>query len=429
MKFTAAGDILCQRRLPEGYDGFDAVREFILKGDARFFNLETTVNYEGECYACQHSGGTYVRCTPEVMEDMLAFGFNMLTFNNNHAMDFDHKGMEKTIDYVDRTGIVHAGVGMNLHQASAPRYLETKNGRVALIAVSTSFVPALMAGAQSRRFPGRPGINGITISKKIVLPKESFEAAQRIGECTGINEPKNVIRREGYQPFLPEGVCEIGDMQFVLGDDFGIKESASAADMERVCDAIREANLVADYVMVSVHSHQLAGADKRVVPEFLKEMCHQLIDAGADAIVGHGPHLLRGIEVYKDKPIFYSLGDFVIQLYQVPAAPEDFYQKYQLNSDTSVISLLEKRSAGFTRGLMEDRRMLETVIPYWETDENKRLTKLVLMPVKANKGGGKHLEGLPQPAADTGFIEELNALSRELGVSIQMVDGLAECKW
>ena len=192
MKFTAVGDILCQRRMPQNYEGFDEIRSFIAQGDARFFNLETTVNYEGECFACQHSGGTYVRCTPEVMEDMLEYGFNACTFNNNHAMDFAHDGMIRTIEYVSNTGIVHAGVGMNLHQAAAPAYLETPNGRVALIAVTTSFNPACMAGIQSRRIPGRPGVNGITISRKIRLPKEEFEVAKRIGELSHINDQKNI---------------------------------------------------------------------------------------------------------------------------------------------------------------------------------------------------------------------------------------------
>jgi hypothetical protein len=63
MKFTAAGDVLCQRRMAEDYDGFREVKEFIERGDARFFNLETTLNYESECFASQFSGGTYVRTT------------------------------------------------------------------------------------------------------------------------------------------------------------------------------------------------------------------------------------------------------------------------------------------------------------------------------------------------------------------------------
>lgn len=429
MKFTAVGDALCQRRLPEDYEGFGEIRDFIGKGDARFFNLETTVHREGECYACQHSGGTYVRCEPELMEDMLAFGFNLTTLNNNHAMDFDHRGMEKSLEYVSRTGIVHAGMGLNMGKAAAPAYLETKNGRVALIALQILDVDALQAGEASRRFPGRPGVCGIRISKKLLLPEEEFNVARRIGEMTGINTPTQMIRNEGYVPALPEGVCEIGQMQCIKSAEWGVKTTCNAEDVARVKKSIEEAGLVSDYVLLSIHTHNIEGDDKANVPAFFRELCRELIDAGADAIVGHGPHLLREIEVYKKKPIFYSLGDFLIQLYQVPAAPEDFYAKYGLNSDSTVISLLKTRSAGFTRGLMEDNRMLEAVIPYWETDEEKNLTHLELLPIRAAKGCGKHLEGLPQVAKDDAFMDRFAKRCQKCGVEIEKIDGKYLCRF
>jgi poly-gamma-glutamate synthesis protein (capsule biosynthesis protein) len=344
-------------------------------------------------------------------------------------MDYAHEGLLKTIENVDKTGIVHAGVGRNLHEASEPAYLETKNGRVALIAVNTSFNPAIMAGEQSKRIPGRPGGNGITITRRIVLPKEQFEQIKAIGEASGINESKMVTRREGYYPFLPDHLAELGELQFKLGDKAGVDYEPSARDVERTHRAIKEATKRADYVIVSIHSHQLLGGDKTAVPEFLEDLCRGFIDCGADAVVGHGPHLLRPIEVYKQKPIFYSLGDFVIELYDVPIAPEDFYRSYGMTSESSALELLEKRSAGFTRGLMEDDRMLETVIPYWESDENKNLKKLSLMPVKASKGEGYMLEGLPRPAVDTKFMNDLAKMSKPYGVNITLENGEWICKW
>ena len=58
MKFTAAGDIIIQRRIQKDFAGFEELAPFIEQGDARFFNLETTINYEGECNSAQLSGGT-----------------------------------------------------------------------------------------------------------------------------------------------------------------------------------------------------------------------------------------------------------------------------------------------------------------------------------------------------------------------------------
>jgi poly-gamma-glutamate synthesis protein (capsule biosynthesis protein) len=286
----------------------------------------------------------------------------------------------------------------------------------------------MMAGEQSKRVAGRPGINGLRVTRKVILPPEDFERVRDIGEKTRINASKNITRREGYYPFLPDDVCEIGEMQFVRGEEYGVLYEVNKADMERLKSSIREASLCSDYVMVSLHTHQIVGEKKTAVPSFIEDLVHFCIDNGADAVIGHGPHLLRAIEVYKDKPIFYSLGDFLIQLYDVAFAPEDFYSQYGMDSDDSVIELLKKRSRDFTTGLMAQKEMREAIIPLWET-EGKKLKSLKLMPVYATCGEGKYLEGLPQPAKDTAFMNKLADLSRPFGVEIVEKDGLWECRW
>jgi len=429
MKFTAAGDALVQRRIYDSYEGFDKIRKYIEKGDARFFNLETTLNYEGECYASQFSGGTYVRTNPEVFGDMLGFGFNITSFNNNHTMDFSYEGLLRTIDYVNEYDIPHSGVGRNLAEASAPAYLDIPNGRVAVISVNTTFNPAMMAGEQSRRVPGRPGINGIRENKKIQVTKEYFDKINEVGKATKINAAKEITRAEGYYPPLPEGVCELGDMQFVLGDECKVICTPDEKDLERVKKSIFEAKLQADYIMVSVHSHQIEGESKENPSEMLKILAHFCIDNGANAVVGHGPHLLRPIEIYKNRPIFYSLGDFVLQLYSISFAPEDFFEKQGLNSDNTVHELLAKRSNNFTRGLMAQKVMNETVVPYWETDENGDLTYLELLPLELSMGGKKSDEGLPFITKDTSFIERLAEMSKPYGTEIKMKGNVAVCKW
>lgn len=85
----------------------------------------------------------------------------MTTACNNHIFDFGENGILQTIENLDKSGYVHAGVGRNLSEAAAPKYLDLPQGRVALIACSTSFTPEAPAGYQSRRLPGRPGINAL----------------------------------------------------------------------------------------------------------------------------------------------------------------------------------------------------------------------------------------------------------------------------
>ena len=47
--------------------------------------------------------------------------------------------------------------------------------------------------------------------------------------------------------------------------------------------------------------------------DYQREVAHAAIEAGADMILGHHPHVLKAIELYRGKPIFYSLGNFAIE--------------------------------------------------------------------------------------------------------------------
>jgi len=429
MKFTAAGDAIIQRRIYDEFEGFSEITPFISQGDARFFNLETTLNHEGEARASQFSGGTYIRTNPEVLDDLKKFGFNMTSFNNNHALDFFYDGLEKTVEAVNESGLVHSGIGRNLAEASAPRYLETKNGRVALIAVNTTFDAPMMAGEQSERVAGRPGINGLRINRHVELPKEDLEIIKRIAKQTNINASREIIRKEGYYAELADNECEFGTLKFVQGDEPKYVMELNRTDIERVKKAIYEAQLQADYIIISVHSHELSGDAKENPSQFLQDFAHECIDAGAHAIVGHGPHLLRPIEVYNNCPIFYSLGDFILQLYSIELAPADFFAKHGLPSNATVHELLKKRSKDFTVGLMTDKRMFQTVIPYWETDGTK-LTKMVLMPVEMSMDSHKSDMGLPRRSYDPGIAEYLRKMCEPFGTKITLMDdGLISCEW
>ena len=418
MKFTAAGDAIIQRRIQSDFEGYEELAPFIQRGDGRFFNLETTLNYEGDCFASQFSGGTYIRTNPEVLDDLKEFGFNMTSFNNNHAMDFSYEGLLDTIDYVDESGLVHSGVGRNLDEASAPKYLETKNGRVALISVNSTFNPAMMAGVQARRVKGRPGINGLRVESKFTVSKEEMEFIKLLAKKTNVNASNEIIRAEGYLAELPEDQAEFGALKFSVGEKTEEIKYINEADVERVIKSIEAASFSADYVMVSVHSHQLSGNRKESPSQFLQDFAHRCIDAGAHAIVGHGPHLLRPIEIYKECPIFYSLGDFILELYNVELAPEDFYDKYGMNSQSSAYELLKKRSKNFTVGLMEDRRMFTSVIPYWETKDGK-LTKLELMPIEMKMDGNKSENGLPRKATDIDYFDAFIKDCADFGTKIE----------
>lgn len=430
MKFTAAGDAIIQRRIQRDFKGYNELAPYINQGDAKFFNLETTLNNDGEIYAAEFSGGTYLRTNPEVLDDLQKFGFNMTSFNNNHALDFSYRGLESTIKALEESDFVHAGVGRNLAMASAPRYLDTESGRVALIAVNTSFHASMMAGNENGRFPGRPGINGIRVSERLTVNREELEVIKSIAKKMNINATNEIDRAEGYLPPLPDGIAEFGELNFYLGKETSREYIVNQADMDRVANSIYEAKFQADYVMLSIHSHEIEGTSKENIPNFLVDIAHKFIDLGADAIVGHGPHLLRAIEVYNNKPIFYSLGDFILELYSVEAAPAPFFEKHGIKRDETVHALLKHRSRNFTVGLMEDKTMMETIIPCWETDENNNLTSLKFMPVEVTMNGNKSQIGLPRKAKDLTLVKRLADLSKPYGVTMQIEeDGTVTCKW
>lgn len=423
MTCTAAGDAMVFRRLPGAYPGFEALRKFISRGDFRFFNLETTV-HNFESYGAALSGGSWFCSQPEILEDAKKFGFNILTTANNHAMDYSYGGLERTLHYVRAAGFPCAGTGLSLAEASAPAYLDTLAGRFALLAATSTFYPDAMAGEQTRAMPGRPGVNGIRFETAYELPKRDMDVLRRIARETSVNGADDISRREGYLPQLPEGRMMFGPLSFHEGEKAGKITRVHQGDMLRMERAIREARYMADYVVVSMHSHELRGTDKEEPDQFFVEFAHRCIDAGAHAIVGTGPHLLRPIEIYKGCPIFYSLGDFIIQLETIQKAPPGMFEKQKMTGNEGLDEMLEARSDHGRRGLYYNPLMFQAVIPYWEA-ENGVLRKLTLLPIELHYGESRSVGGWPSPNGSVGILERLAEMSRPYGTEITInSDGL-----
>ena len=85
-------------------------------------------------------------------------------------------------------------------------------------------------------------------------------------------------------------------------------------DLAQAVTAVRDARGRSDVVVVSVHwgvPPGWAAPFQGVLAGYQRPAAHALIDAGADLILGHHPHTLHGVEIYKDRPICYSLGNFI----------------------------------------------------------------------------------------------------------------------
>ena len=425
MRITAAGDYLAQLRVNRAI-GFDELRKFISAADVRFVNLETSLFRDGEdaIYGNQFSGGTYLHADPSILYDLKDYGFNILSFANNHAFDFGVNGLLSTKKAVDDAQIVNAGVGRDLEEASAPVFLDTPNGRIALIAVnSTLGNPVVMAGKRSSAFPGRPGVNPLRSEERVRVTRDQFKVLQEIVVRSGVNAALDISRAEGYSVAETEGELTIGNTKFIEGDIPATLTFPNNEDMKRVLTSIDDAKNKADCVLVSIHAHAVCGKSKEDIAGYLVDFAHCCIDCGADAILGHGPHILRAVEIYKNRPVFYSLGDFILQCDYVQTAPADFFEKVGVPIDSPMEELFHKRSAGGTRGLQYTRKASESVIASFEIEGGK-LKDVSFLPIDMGFGKKERM-GCPAPAFGSGIIERLAELSKPFGTTITVGnDGL-----
>lgn len=425
LRLVATGDSFITRRLPGGPDQ-DALAAVIADADVRFTNFEVLCPGPGAIPNAV-SGGTWASAPDAVIGELLGLGFNMASLANNHTLDFLHAGMTATGQALDGWGLLHAGTGANLAEASRPRYLETPQGRVALIAITASFHETAAAGQQRPDMPGRPGVNMLRHTTTYVLPQEKLDALAAIAEASGINIGHKIRVKEGFARPDEPGTLMFGGHRFRAGDAPAIETAPNKHDVARVVAAIGEATRQADHVLVSLHAHEMKGADKPVPAAFLEAFSHACIDAGAHAVIGHGPHILRGIELYKGRPILYSLGNFIFHNETVPVLPSDFYEKFDLGPDANVADAIDKRSATNTRGFAVDPWAWKSVIARW-TWQDDALASLELVPVELGYGLHRARRGSPVLSTDPAILPHLAALSAPYGTEIAIEGNVGKVK-
>jgi poly-gamma-glutamate synthesis protein (capsule biosynthesis protein) len=188
---------------------------------------------------------------------------------------------------------------------------------------------------------------------------------------------------------------------------------------------VRNAESLADYTIVSIHAHEGQG-DRTVPARFVVDFAHRMIDEGADVFVGHGPHVLRGIEIYKGKPIFYSLGDFVFQNETLQRLPHENYAPLGLGDDKGLSDFNDARYDHDRTGFPASAEIWESVVAE-AVFEGKELSELRLHPVSLGFGKARHVRGRPLPADEAlsrKIIADLTRLSKPFGTDVQYVDGV-----
>jgi len=345
----------------------------LLKGDVVFTNLEAAIAEEGQ--TVQEGRGFLT--PPEALDALTIFGFNLLSLSGNHAFDLSAQGIQNTIREADKRKIVHAGTGNNLAEAAAPSYLHTPKGTIALIASASGLIKS---GASATA--ERPGVNELRV-----------EAGDKDNEATSDlpGAPANTPNQE---------------------------------DSQRILKSIRDARQHADLVIVYQHNHVFGnhsfstifteGMPERLAPnDWLKQWTHAEVDAGADIIVMHGAPLLHGVEIYRGRPIFYDLGNFIFNL-----PPTLTYIDEPMSWESVVASV---QFQGKQLQSISLRPVVLNILGEGEPDVHN--------PYANNRF--LNTRGLPSPAtgARAGYIlQRLADASKPFGTTIEMKGDMAEIK-
>ncbi len=211
---------------------------------------------------------------PDHLNGLLHAGFDVVTFAGNHIWDAGVPGIQDTIEWLKMNNIAYTGGGMTLNEATEPAILE------------------------------RDGIKFGFLTYNCVGPKEMWATSKKPG-CSYVH----IITHYELDHATPGGPPNI----------YTWAESKTSRSM---VEAIQELRQQCDILVVSFHKG--IAHTPSVLAEYEHYISYAAIDAGADLILGHHAHILKGIEVYKGKAIFHGLGNFTTYLpFLAPSSDED----------------------------------------------------------------------------------------------------------
>ena len=425
---TLAGDAIINTapEVRESDPGFMGVVNALRKGDASTLNFEGTFAHSPEAYPIFDSGGTWIHTDPDRLEGLQWMGFNMFSAANNHSVDLGVPGLLDTIKVFKRGGAVYAGIGENLATARATAYLQTVKGRVGFISRATTFSASAPAGQARQDMRGRPGLAPLRFLTTYKVDKPTFEALQKMRQDLKIGGRDSVGAESRLVMSLRGGRYGASAITFELGDSPGIVTTANPDDLQDYTDRIRDAKQMAHYVVAYTHAHEGAPESRMVPAQFVTEYARAAVDAGADIWAGSGPHVLRGIEIYKGKVILYSLGNFIFENDLVIPQPQDNYNRYNLGVEALPAEFFNARTDFDRRTWPANPLMWESVVAD-VTFRDGRPATVTLTPLTLGFGNKRTDRGYPRLAdleMANKILQDLQELSRPFGTNIAIEDGI-----
>ncbi len=341
--FAAGGDLIGPNNTLAGATDarLQAVARHFLDADLGFANMEGSLfdlaGFKG--WQAPETGGGYPIAPAAVAKDLRSLGITVVSKANNHATDWGAEGLVATLASLRAAGVAEAGAGTTLSQARAPVYLDTRRGVAALVDTAATFPPMSVAcpppnaryGPSAR---GCPGISALHVREVHLLPRAQFDELRSVLSGLRVTSPAQSWSGELDSVLAGQGKGDlfVGDTVFRGASSRGLTWEMDPDDFRAVIAGVRAARQHANFVLFSIHAHEITpyqdpsqGDDNATArpASFEPILAHAAIDAGADAVIRNGPHVLGGIEIYKGKPIFYSLGSLFFEFggtrsYKVP---------------------------------------------------------------------------------------------------------------
>lgn len=415
---AAAGDCIITRDVRQLSDpDFRALAQLFQLADVGFGNCEMTFHdLAGYAAPTGPCGDLNLVSDPRIAAELAWAGFNLMTVANNHGGDYGPGGLLATLKHLEAAGITAAGGGADLARARAPRVRATAHGRVALVGCASTVRAGSEASPGHAQIPGRPGISPLRVRTVYGLPRERLAA---------LREAQTAIDAAAGRPPAPPGP----DLQF-LGSSFRESPEPIAAieadpgDVDAIVAEVARARAGADLVIVTIHAHE-AGRTRETPAAFLQPFARACIDAGAHAFFGHGPHVLRGIELYRERPIFYSLGNFYFQAETIRQIPQEIY------TNCGITSLAPADFFGKVMGRMfEEDVFWEAVAPRL-VFQNGRLAEATLYPVDLRRDKPPARRGTPvlaRGAAADRILRRQSDLSAGFGTRVSVDGGVGRIR-
>jgi poly-gamma-glutamate capsule biosynthesis protein CapA/YwtB (metallophosphatase superfamily) len=329
----AAGDVMLARRYESPEEGeplvpvddaaggarrvVAAVQRVFGAADLRALNLESVVGdvpddagYPGKAFL--------IRTRPGALAGLQELGVDLVGLANNHIRDFGDEGVIATMAALDEAGIAHigaaAGTADDEQSAARPVVIEVGGVRVGMLAWSTLSGSAVNDGFPEDGVPVPEGVDPEILwqyearSWSFDGPTWSVPALpRRIGSAWRLfaDVESTLDRAEVAAAWdsLSEVYPELQD--WVAGRGHG---GAALWQTQQAQQAITALAMDADVVVVQLHG----GFDFQTAPSaFVRTAARAAVDAGADLVLAHHPHVLQGAEWYRGKLIAHSLGNFL----------------------------------------------------------------------------------------------------------------------